>query len=276
LERLLGRPPVKLKGLSGGCVGQVYLVELPGDERLVVKQDESGEGRLDLEAYMLRYLAEHSALPVPAVEHAESDLMIMQWLPGRTGCGPAAEAHAGELVAGLHGIHADRFGLESDTLIGGLRQPNQASESWIEFFAEQRLLFMAAEAHRHGRLPAAVLAMVEKLAGQLKDWLQEPTKPCLLHGDLWAGNILSEGDRVTGFIDPAIYYGHPEVELAFMTLFGSFGEGFFAVYREIHGIEAGFEETRQQLYNIYPLLVHARLFGGSYIEDVERSLRRFV
>ncbi len=276
LERLLGKPPIRLKGLSGGCVGQVSLAELPNDERLVVKLDDSGQGRLDIEAYMLRYLAEHSDLPLPAVEHAEADLLVMEWLPGRTGCGSAAETHAAELVAGLHATHAARFGLERDTLIGGLHQPNCWTDSWLEFFAEHRLLYMATEAHGKGSLPTDCLRKIEQLAGSLGQWLSEPAEPSLLHGDLWAGNILSEGDRVTGFIDPAIYYGHPEVELAFMSLFGSFGESFFSTYREIHGLEAEFEAARCSLYNLYPLLVHVRLFGGGYVDDVERSLRRFV
>ena len=92
---------------------------------------------------------------------------------------------------------------------------------------------------------------------------------------MWTSNILATGDRVTGFIDPAIYYANPEIELAFTTLFGTFGDWFFERYREINPIQPGFFHGRRDIYNLYPLLVHVRLFGGSYVNSVESTLRRF-
>lgn len=92
---------------------------------------------------------------------------------------------------------------------------------------------------------------------------------------MWTTNILAQGDRITGFIDPAIYYGHPEVELAFITLFGTFEQPFFDHYHEIRPISTGFFEERCDLYNLYPLLVHTRLFGGSYGTAIERTLHQF-
>ena len=91
-----------------------------------------------------------------------------------------------------------------------------------------------------------------------------PRRPALLHGDLWGGNILSNGSRVVGFIDPAIYYGHPEADLAFSTLFGTLGRAFFERYESIAGIDDGFFDLRRDIYNLYPLMVHACIFGGGY------------
>jgi len=116
---------------------------------------------------------------------------------------------------------------------------------------------------------------VEALCARLGDWLPADETPRLLHGDLWTGNVLVGGDgRISGFIDPAIYYGAAEVELAFTTLFGTFGDAFFARYQEHHPLAPGFFEERRDLYNLYPLLVHVRLFGGSYVDAVDRTLAR--
>ena len=117
-------------------------------------------------------------------------------------------------------------------------------------------------------------ARLETLAGQLERWLTEP-RPALIHGDLWGGNVLAASGRISGFIDPAIYYADAEIELAFSTLFNTFGKAFFSHYNELRPLAPGFFEERRDLYNLYPLLVHVRLFGGGYVGSVERTLKRF-
>jgi fructosamine-3-kinase len=134
---------------------------------------------------------------------------------------------------------------------------------------------MAREALAAGRLPMSLMARIERLAGRLERWLPREAAPGLVHGDLWHGNILAREGRVVGLLDPALHYAEPEIELAFMTLFGSVGEPFFAAYARLRPIAPGFFEQRRDLYNLYPLLVHVRLFGGGYAADVERILGRF-
>ena len=261
--------------LSGGCIGQVYRVKLAGGELLVAKVDEGAQPRLHLEAGMLRYLAEHSQLPVPAVHFSSERLLLLEFLPGDSHFSPGAQRHAAELLAALHGITAPTYGFEQDTLIGSLHQPNPWTDSWLDFFRRQRLLYMAEAGVQAGRLPPAVRARLEKFCGRLDEWLVEPPQPSLIHGDVWTTNVLAEGDRITGFLDPAIYYADPEIELAFTTLFGTFGDPFFHRYQEIRPIRPGFFEERRDIYNLYPLLVHVRLFGGSYLHSVDRTLQRF-
>ena len=166
-------------------------------------------------------------------------------------------------------------GYERDTLIGGLAQPNPQNASWLAFFAEHRLIHMARDAYEAGRLPAATLGRVETLAGRLDRWLVEPSRPSLIHGDMWGGNVLAKGGRVAGFVDPALYYADPEIELAFSTLFSTFGRAFFERYGALRPLRPGFFEERRELYNLYPLLVHTRLFGGAYAASVARTLDRF-
>ena len=134
---------------------------------------------------------------------------------------------------------------------------------------------MAEEAHKATRLPAALLARIVKLADRLDRWIADESEPALVHGDLWGGNTLVRKGRLVGVIDAAISYSDAEIELAFTTLFGTFGKAFFARYHELRPIAPGFFEERRDLYNLYPLLVHVRLFGGSYVGDVERIVSRF-
>ncbi|MFW5940426.1 MAG: fructosamine kinase family protein [Chloroflexota bacterium] len=275
IEEALDTAVDSVEPLGGGCIGQVFHLELADGEERVAKVDEGPEPRLDVEGYMLQYLQQHSNLPVPQVYLAEPDLLVMEFLPGDSRFSAGAQEHAAELLAALHDVSSDRFGLERSTLIGGLHQPNPWYDTWITFFVEKRLLYMAREAEMSGRLPAAVRRRVERLVVNLHRWLHEPEAPSLIHGDVWTTNVLAQGGCITGFLDPAIYYAHPEIELAFITLFNTFGEPFFRRYRQLRPIEAGFFEERRDLYNLYPLLVHVRLFGGSYVQSVKGILGKF-
>jgi fructosamine-3-kinase len=278
LGEALGSAVVDAKPLAVGFGLTGLEVRLADDRHLAVKARASSQGRatdLTLEAYMLGELARRSELPVPRVHHAEPGLLAMDFIEsdGR-GIGPSAERHAGELIAGLHATPREAFGYERDTLIGPLAQPNPISPSWVAFFRDHRLLFMAHAAQREGALPTAMLGRIERFAERIGDYLIEPAFPSLLHGDLWTGNVLVKGGKIAGLVDPAISCGHPEIELAFATLFGTFGESFFAAYESSMPFEPGFHELRRDLYNLYPLLVHVRLFGAGYLAGIDRTLAR--
>lgn len=274
----VGHDVRRLIPLTGGCIGTVLRAELDGGVApVVVKVADDLGGGLDIEGWMLRYLADNSRLPVPEVLYAAPGLLVMEWIEARGGgISAACQRQAADLLVELHSVRGDAFGLERDTLIGGLHQPNPRSALWLDFFRDQRLLYMADEAYRAGRLPAGLRARVDDLAARLGEWIEEPAAPSLIHGDMWTGNILCGRDGVAAFIDPAIYYGDAEIELAFSTLFGTFNDVFFRYYGEKRPIRPGFFEARRDLYNLYPLLVHVRLFGDAYLGDVARTLARFL
>jgi fructosamine-3-kinase len=276
LEKALGARVAATATLPVGFGLTGLKVTLADGRVLAVKARESAaRADLRLEAYMLDELARQSDLPVPRVHVAEADLLVMDLIDNDGGSiTPSVERHAAELIARLHATPTPFFGYERDTLIGPLPQPNPKSDRWVPFFREQRLLAMARQAAAEGRLPVDLLARIERLAERLGDYLLEPAHPSLLHGDLWTGNVLVRGGRIAGFVDPAIYYGHPEIELAFTTMFGTFGSAFFDAYEALLPLEPGFHELRSGLYNLYPTLVHVRLFGAGYLGGIDRTLSR--
>lgn len=275
IESALGISVTGMHALSGGCIGEVYRITLSDGSEAVAKIDQSATPRLDIEGYMLEYLSQHSALPVPRVRHSSPELLVMDLLEGDSRFTQRAECHAAELLAELHALTNDRFGLDRATLIGALHQPNPWGDSWVDFFREHRLLEMSRHAQREGRMSANTLKRIERFADNLDKWLLEPEHPSLVHGDVWTTNVLASTDGITGFIDPAIYYGHAEIELAFITLFSTFGGPFFERYESLRPIEPGFFDLRREIYTLYPLLVHVRLFGGGYLSSVEGILTKF-
>ena len=271
--RALGRTVVDEHPLGGGQVGSATALKLD-DGTWVVGKTSPGTP-LDVEAFMLRYLREHSALPVPEVLHAEPDLLVLERLPGSAGgVSRTAQAHAGRLLARLHGTHADRFGFERDTLMGPFRLPNPWSDDWPAFFAEHRLRYLCAVAQGTGRLPPGEADRVRRLAERTPTLLDHAPRPSLVHGDVWSGNVLWDGERVTGLLDPATHYADPETELAFIELFDTFGQPFFDAYQRVRPLTPGYREHRRDVYQVVPLLVHVALFGATYLAPLRERLAR--
>ncbi len=260
IEAATGQRPARIGRLTGGCVGETYKVAFDDGAVLVAKVSETGG--LAVEGFMLGYLKAHSELPVPEVLHAADTLLLLEFVETSGGLNAGAEAHAAELLAALHGIGAENFGFEGSTAIGGLPQPNPWTPRWRDFFRDQRLLYMGRLALDRGNLIGAIFARLEKFCGRIEDYIE--------------GNVLTRDGRIAAFVDPAIYYAHPEIELAFSTLFSTFGPAFFEHYQELRPIAPGFFEARRDIYNLYPLLVHSMLFGGQYPDQVHRILARYA
>ena len=268
-----GKRPRHLSPLSGGCIAEIHKVDLEGGDVVVAKV--APEGGLAVEGFMLNHLRSHSDLPVPGVLHSEEALLIMEYAETAGGLDTSAEAHAAELLATLHGISGQAFGFERDTVIGSLAQPNPWMECWRDFFRDHRLLYMGRVARDRGRLPADTFAALEVFCARLGEFIDEPATPSLIHGDVWGGNVLCRHGRIAALVDPAVYYADLEIELAFSTLFSTFGSACFARYGEIRPIAPGVFEARRDIYNLYPLFVHTALFGGHYAGSIAAILARY-
>ena len=248
---------------SGGDINEAFRVVLEGGDVVFVKtRADAAPGEYATEAAALGWLAEPGALPVPEVIDVGEDFLALEWLE------PEARYDEEELGRGLAQVHAAGAGAFGEVplaplRIGPLVFDDEPSGDWPAFYAERRLRPLAEGfdgVHR-------VCERIHDLAGP-----DEP--PARLHGDLWSGNVLGSGGRPY-LIDPAAYGGHREVDLAMLRLFGSPGPRFLAAYQEVRPLADGHEE-RVALYQLFPLLVHARLFGGGYAQSVERAAGRLL
>lgn len=179
----------------------------------------------------------------------------------------------GHALAELHKNHKETFGLDHDNYIGRLPQANNPHDNWTDFFIEERLEPQLKMALDSGKLSQGIVSNFETMYRSLPE-IFPPEPPALLHGDLWGGNYFYNRDGDAVIYDPAVYYGHREIELAFTHLFGGFSAEFYSAYQDILPLEEHFHQ-RKDIYNLYPLLVHTNLFGGSYARQVKSIVRRF-
>ncbi len=266
--------PISWVPVAGGSINQAARVDLSDGRTVFCKWHERApEGFFRAEADGLHRLAATGTVRVPTIvglrdDPAGTSVLILDYIDASTAPDDASMADLGRTLAALHAQAGKPPGLQEANFIGSLPQPNETIEGWVEFFVERRLKPLSA---------ALDGATRRKLLGlNFEQLLSEPAGGCsLLHGDLWAGNALTT-DRGLGYvIDPAVYAGHPEVDLAMTRLFGGFSEAFYAGYQTVSGpFDAGLDE-RLDLYNLYPLLVHVNLFGGAYVRQVARTVERF-
>ncbi|MDQ4049349.1 MAG: fructosamine kinase family protein, partial [Actinomycetota bacterium] len=188
---------------------------------------------------------------------------------------PAGEEELGRGLAGMHRAGAETFGGESALRLGPLTVPNEPADSWPEFYAERRLRPVAEQAEARGSLPNGCMQSLDRVCERLEELAGPPEPPARLHGDLWSGNVLAGGDGRPYLIDPAAYGGHREVDLAMLRLFGGPSKRCFAAYGEAAPLADGHEE-RIPLWQLFPLLVHAALFGGGYGSSVARIASRLT
>lgn len=179
----------------------------------------------------------------------------------------------GSRLATLHKTSSNMFGLEKDNYIGSIKQCNDQYTTWIDFFALCRIEYLFKQAADKGLLPLNLHKSVHKLFLLLDEiFPKEPAS--LVHGDLWSGNFMVNEENQPVLIDPAVYYGHREMDIAMSKLFGGFDQTFYEAYNEIYPLENGWME-RVDICNLYPLLVHVLLFGQQYANEVTKILRRF-
>ena len=260
---------------ASGQIGAVYRVET-AEGAYLVKSSEEGT-KLQIEAQMLVDLQE-AGLRTPEVIAVAENYLAMEWIESANFSRSLQENDAAQQLAALHRVgNADRmYGYYYDTTIGPFPQHNEQTQyNWALFLAEMRIMPMARYCYDNDRFSGEFLNIIEKLCQRLYSFMDMTAMaPSLLHGDVWSGNVLY-GQKGACFIDPAIYYGDREMELAFILLFDTFGEIFFNRYGEEHALSPEFYETKVPLYQIYPLLVHVALYGNTYLGPLERIVKRF-
>jgi len=274
-EQLLGRAVVSTAPVAGGDVATATKLRLAdGTQALMKTLPHCPDTFFPTEARALAWLAEAEGVRVPEVLAAEPDCILLRWIdPGRPTTEGAAEL--GRALAATHQAGADAFGLAEDGFVARLPLPNTPAPTWAEFFVTRRVLPYLKVAHDRGALDDAHAATIERAAARVAELVPEEP-PARLHGDLWTGNVLWSHDGHAWVIDPAAYGGHREMDLAMLALFGlPHLERVQESYADAYPLAPGWEE-RTGLHQLFPLLVHACLFGGGYGVRAAHTAARYA
>lgn len=267
----------EIRRVFGGDINLSFFVKTSEEFYFIKLQPGQGKDFFYPEVLGLKTLQAAKAVYVPNIfgygEINDTSYLVMEWIDG------IKQSHTeillGESLAKLHQTFGDAHGFHEDNWIGKLPQRNQFHPSWLEFFRNERLDVQFSLASQLGRLPQGLEKDAIKLLDRLDKWIPENVPPSLLHGDLWSGNWIPGPKGIPYFIDPAVYYGHREVDIAFSELFGGFSNQFYEAYHSGFPIEPEYKE-RKPLYQLYYLLVHLNLFGRSYLHSVEQEVKKYV
>ena len=267
--------PKKIIPLNGGDINQVFKVEL-NNQNLVIKLNKSKDlpQLFEKEKKGLELLSQSNfIIPKPHLygTYKSYDFLIIDYIEtGRN----LNWGDFGEKLAQLHQIEEKHFGLDHDNYIGSLMQVNEQCNEWSDFYTNHRLLALTAKARDQGVFERKHCLFVEKLCQKLNE-LIPACDPSLIHGDLWSGNLLADKSGQPVLIDPAVYYGHPEMDWAMLSLFGNYPEEAMRSYQNIKPLEKGLGE-RIDIHQLYPLLVHLILFGRGYLSGILSTLKKYT
>jgi fructosamine-3-kinase len=263
--------------ISGGDINSAALIDSnKGDFFIKWNYTKDFPDMFEKEALGLKLLADSNTIKIPEVITTgiagRYNFLVLEYL--KPDSKDSLFFHLfGKSLGQMHKNFGSYFGLDHNNYIGSLPQINEPKDNWIEFFIINRLEYQLKMAKDNSLVDSSILRKFDRLFPKL-DSLIPKEKASLLHGDLWGGNYLASRDGAALF-DPAVYYGHREVDIAMSKLFGGFDSEFYEAYNQEYPLEKGWEE-RVDLFNLYPLLVHLNIFGKAYQIQISRILSNFV
>ncbi len=264
--------------VGGGSINDARRLETSeGSYFAKINSAEDYPGMFEAESSGLKFLKEHCTfrIPIPIATGVTEDI---QWILmeniNSINRKPDFWEEFGRKLADMHKNSADYFGLDENNYLGSLIQRNDRRDKWEDFFSEMRIRPQLEMAKENGLASSEFLRLFEKMLSRVERYFpKEP--PAALHGDLWTGNFMTDSHGEAVIFDPAVYYGHREMDLGMSKLFGGFDKRFYDAYHEVYPLESGWEE-RIHVANLYPLLAHVNLFGGSYTGQVIQILRKHI
>jgi len=267
-----------VSSVGGGSISSTYKISTTNRAFfLKVNSSRNAEEMFRAEVKGLEILRKFSAFSIPEIITVLADryntFLIMELIESAVKTKSYWQDLAVKL-ANLHKQSNSNFGLRYDNFIGSLPQINSFESDWQAFFIDQRIAPMVKMAFDDGLMEKQEKISLESALIQITDFMPKEL-PALIHGDLWSGNLMTDSIGEPCLIDPAVYFGHREMDMAFSHLFGGFSQEFYSVYQEVYPMEPGFSQ-RLDLYNLYPLLVHLNLFGRSYIGQINSIVGRFT
>jgi fructosamine-3-kinase len=276
-----GSPVASRRRIAGGSINEAYAVAFEDGRRAFVKMRAGAPAdEYAAEAAALAWLAEPGTVRVPAVIACSERFLALEWVePG--GLDAAGEEELGRGLAGMHAAGAPAFGRAAGAgpsgllRIGPLALDASPAASWPELYAERLVRPLIGPARDRGALSARGAAAVGLACDRIAELAGPDEPPARLHGDLWSGNVHAGADGRAWLVDPIAYGGHREVDLAMLRLFGGPSQRVIDAYEEAAPLADGHEQ-RVELWQLFPLMVHAVLFGGGYGGSAEAAARRFV
>ncbi|NNL03140.1 MAG: phosphotransferase [Eudoraea sp.] len=271
---LLGTKIKNATPVSGGDISKAYLLHTDSDKIFCkLNSSSSAIAMFEAEVEGLKAIANTKTIKTPAI-YAVNDIeegacLLMEYVSSKRPDSKELEA-LGAQLARMHQISSDYFGWENPNFIGNLPQSNQKHDNWISFYIEERLTPQFQAAINQNLLAKDDVPGIDKLQAVISSYCPD-IKPSLLHGDLWGGNFIINENGIPYLIDPAVYFGHSEIDLSMSRLFGGFGSPFYTAYYDINPPAPG-EPGRMAIYQLYYLLVHLNLFGRSYYRSVKEIL----
>ena len=263
--------------LSGGDINEVIRVKLldENDKVLKINSAQKFPKMLQIEGESLNFISKYG-INVPKVvkngEFRSQQYLVLEYISS-TGKSATFWDDFGVEMANLHQNTQGSFGLHFDNYIGSLPQSNKTHSTWKDFFINERCIPQVKMATDAGYLSSLELVVFERFYKEVDSiWPKE--QPALLHGDLWSGNYMVDSNGNPMLIDPAIYYGHREMDIGMMHLFGGFHSDLFDAYNERYALEKDWPE-RIRFNQLYYLLVHLNLFGMGYKSQVMNCIRGF-
>ena len=267
----------RYESVHGGDINDAWcLITSTGKYFLKVNDKRKYPLMFEKEAKGLELLRINSTITIPKVIKSGSCLhhqyLLLEWLEKGSPKKDMWEKFAGALAA-MHKQPQQYFGLDTDNYIGSLPQINDQHANWHSFYADCRIMPLIRSLFDSGTCSAVNVKAAEKFCSKL-DQLFPAESPALLHGDLWAGNYFVHSTGYAAIFDPAVYYGHREMDIGMTKLFAGFDQRFYDAYNETYRLENSWRQ-RLELTQLYPLLVHAVLFGGHYVSSALNLINRF-
>tara|TARA_Y100000996_G_scaffold147441_1_gene113509 strand:- start:204 stop:980 length:777 start_codon:yes stop_codon:yes gene_type:complete len=248
---------------------------LQNNEAFVVKYYQNKKNEFNSiisEKNSLSYLANITSL-VPKIKFNSNELLIIDYIENNDIKDKNYQVILAEEISKIHQNTNNRYGFQFDAQIGALKQTNEFIDSWVVFFREKRLNSIFELINNDDPMTNNINQKIEKLLKNIHNLIPNNPIPRLLHGDLWAGNILYNNGKLVGLIDPGIFFGHNELEIAYLTWFNFVNEEFLKIYSNIIPIERDYFEY-EPIYQLYYCLLNVHLWDRIYIKEVEKLLNK--
>lgn len=270
---------LNIQPIGGGSINDTYRIMVQNDHYIFCKVNSATNfpHLFRQESRGLFLIEQQMIIGTPKVidilEMNDQQILLLEWIkPGERTL--SFWKKFGSRLAQMHKVTNEFFGLNDNNYMGSVTQNNMPANNWIDFFRNQRLQPLVEHCSQHHLLPYEYLKLFDNLYQHLPSIFDADQRPALVHGDLWSGNFMCSEASEPILIDPAVYFGHPSVDLGMSTLFGGFHPSFYEAYNHYQPLPSNYHE-QWQICNLYPLLIHLRLFGSSYLPSILQTIKVF-